>query len=205
MRFLSLILALTITFTINPTFAQSFQNKVQGFISAAEKAAVGLDGAYDEVVKQIKAAKNKDDVEARLKKLGDKIRQAADSYGEQSPLWKEHAGLVSFVKERQQNALERFEKTGKTAWQERNARWKQRGEELQTLRVQIISEADRANGLSRELNDQIELVLDAYLEEGVQAAIDQLKNIKSNLKALNDNVEGALNAAKAELLPSTGG
>jgi hypothetical protein len=185
--------------------AQEFEQRVTDFIAAAEIAAKGLDGAEDRILKLFAEAKDQAGAEEQLRSLEAKMREAAETYGPQSTLWADHAALAAFVAERRENAAQNLQSTGDTRWQKQVERWENNAAALQELRLSIISEADRAAALHKTFSGEITLVLDIRLAEGVEAAIKELEGVRQNLKAMNDNVEGALQVAKAEMLaPETG-
>lgn len=179
--------------------AQNFQDRVTDFIESAEAAAAGLDGAEVRILDAFKQAQDEEGAQAQLEALEAQMQMAASTYGEESEIWVKHTALVEFVEKRRENAIDKLGATGDDRWQKQITRWEKTGEGLQKVRLDIISEADRAESLSQAFSGEMEIILDIYLVEGAEAALAELEGVKNNLTKLNDNVEGALATARAEI------
>lgn len=188
-----------------PANAQSFKDRVSEFIAEAATASDNLEGSFDRLEEALRTAADSGAAEAELNGLKKRLEENAQRYGTDSPIWDSHANLVEFVVGRQENAKTKLAESGDSRWETQAKRWEKNEGDLQELRVSLIAEADRSGRLAKRMETEIDLVLDMFLAEGVEAAIAELQSVRDNVKQLNDNVERALDVATQNLVADSAG
>lgn len=169
---------------------QLLVNNVSGMVEALRQNIASLDQG---IATSSDALENG---EAILDSLLNSVQEINGSIAEDSETWKELNNLIARYDDERERVTKRANETGNAQLQEIAGLWQKRIDDADSLREDISRERARSQSLIKELESRREVVVEFVKLDAADLVIQNMRAIRDNLVAVNDDMEIMLEKAK---------